>query len=58
MAPSSRQPTSYSKCIKSNIQSRCDICSISNSKYIYTITLNSLYIPLLIATRVLGLIYY
>ena len=56
-APSSRQPSSYSKRTKSNIYSRCDIRSISNSKYIYSITLNSLYILLLIAIRVLGLIY-
>ena len=57
IAPSSYQPSSYSKCTKSNICSYYDIYSVSNSKYIYTITLNSLLVPLLIATRVLGLIY-
>ena len=57
MAPASRQPSSYSKYIKSNIYSYYNIYSISNNKYIYTITLNSILVPLLIATRVLGLIY-
>ena len=40
VAPSSCQPSSYSKCIIFNI---CyyNIFSIFNSKYIYTITLNS-----------------
>ena len=58
VAPSSCQPSSCSKCIKSNIRSRYDIRSISDSKYIYTIALNSFRVPLLITTRVLGLIYY
>jgi hypothetical protein len=31
----SQQPSSYSKCIKLNIYSSCNICFISNAKYIY-----------------------
>ena len=57
VAPSSRQPSSYSECIKFNIYSYYNIRLVSDGKYIYTITLNSLLVPLLIATRVLGLIY-
>ena len=57
MAPSSRQPSFYSKCTKSNIYSYYNIYLVSNSKYTRTITLNSYLVPLLIATRVLGLIY-
>ena len=42
IAPSSRQPSFYSKCIKSNICSYYNIYLISNGKYTCTITLNSL----------------
>ena len=55
-APSSQQPSSYSKCTKLNVRSYCDIHSIPNSKYTRTITLSSLPVPLLIAARVLGLV--
>ena len=41
-APLGRQPSSYSKCIKLNIRSSCDIRVISNAKYTRPITLNSL----------------
>ena len=57
VAPSSRQPSSYSKCTKSNVYSCYDIRVVSDSEYARSITLNSLLVPLLIATRVLGLIY-
>ena len=35
MAPSGRQPSSYTKCIKSNMRLSCNIKSVSNTKYIY-----------------------
>ena len=44
-SPLSRQPSSYLECTKSNIQLSCDIRSISNAKYIYSITLNSRQVP-------------
>ena len=58
VALSSLQPSSYTKYIKSNVRSSYNVYSISNTKYTRSITLNSYYIPLLIALRVLGLIYY
>ena len=54
--PAGFQPSSYTKCTRANIRSRCNIRSISNAKYLRPIILSSLYIPLLIAIRVLGLI--
>ena len=35
ITPSSRQPLSCSKCIKSNIYLSYDVCLISNAKYIF-----------------------
>jgi len=40
--PFSYQPSFYSKCTKLNIRSGCNICLVSNGKYIHPITLNSL----------------
>ena len=37
IAPLGRQPSSYTKCTKSNMRSSCDIKSVSNAKYIYLI---------------------
>ena len=34
-APSSRQPSFYSKCTSANIQSSYNVYSVSNVKYIY-----------------------
>jgi len=42
IAPSSHQPSSYSKCTKSNIRSSYNIYLVSNSKYTRPIILNSL----------------
>ena len=42
VAPSSRQPSFYSECTKSNIYSCYNICLVSNSKYTRAIILNSL----------------
>ena len=33
-SPSSRQPSSYAKCIKANIRSSYNVRSVSNTKYI------------------------
>ena len=33
ISPSSRQPSSYTKCIKANMRSSCNVRSISNVKY-------------------------
>jgi len=38
-APSSRQPSSCSKCTSANIQSSCDIHSVSNAEYIFYVHL-------------------
>ena len=54
-ALSSRQP-SYTKCTKSNIQSSCNIQSVSNAKYTRLIILYNRLVPYLIYYRVLGLI--
>ena len=35
IAPFSRQPSSYSKCIKLNIHLSCNIRSVFNAKYIF-----------------------
>jgi len=42
VSPLSRQPFSYLGCTKVNIYLSYNIRSISNAKYIYSITLNSL----------------
>ena len=34
IAPSSRQPSSYIKCTKSNIYLSCNVKSVSNAKYL------------------------
>ena len=34
-APSSRQPSSYSKCTKANTRSLCDMRSVSTNEYIF-----------------------
>ena len=47
IAPSSRQPLSYTMYIKANIYSSYNICSVSNTKYIYYPTLLSYLIPCL-----------
>jgi len=39
MAPSSRQPSSYSKCTSANIQSSYNVYLVSNAKYIFYIYL-------------------
>jgi len=41
-SPLSRQPSLYSEYTRVNIQLSCDIRSTSNTKYTYSITLNSL----------------
>jgi len=41
-SPLSRQPSFYLECTKVNIYLFYDVRSISNAKYIYPITLNSL----------------
>ena len=41
-APSSRQPSFYIKCIKSNIYLSYNVKSVSNAKYLYLIYLYSL----------------
>ena len=54
-APSSRQPLSYAKYTKANMRSSCDICSISNAKYMCYLILCSLLVLCLIYLRVLNL---
>jgi len=44
-SPLSRQPSSYLECTKVNIYLSYNIRSISNAKYTYPITLNSLQVP-------------
>ena len=56
VALSSRQPSSYTKCTKVNMYSSYNICSISNTKCIYYLTLYSLLVSYLIYCRVLDLI--
>ena len=51
-----RQPSSYTKCIKLNMRSSCDIKLVSNAKYaffIYSCVLQSLQLSYLICFRVL-----
>ena len=57
-APSGRQPSSYTKYIKANMRSSCDVRSISNTKYTCLLTLYSYLVPYLISFRVLSLIRY
>ena len=55
-APSSRQPSFYIKCTKSNIRSSCDVKLVSNTKciyFIYSYVLRSLRLFYLICLRVL-----
>ena len=52
-ALSSRQPLSYAECIKLNIYLSCNICSISNTKYICYLILFSRLVPYLSYYRVL-----
>ena len=52
----SRQPSSYSKCTKSNMCSSCNIKSVSDTEYLYLLcpcSLQSLQLPYLIYLRVL-----
>jgi len=44
-SPLSWQPSSYLECTKANIWLSCNVRSISNAKYICSITLNSLLVP-------------
>jgi len=57
-APSSRQPSSCSKCTSANIRSSYNIHSVSNTKCLYTrrISLRSLLLPYSIYYRVSRLI--
>ena len=55
-APSSCQPSSYTKCIKLNIRLFYNVRSISNAKYTRLIILYNCLVPYLIYYRVLGLI--
>jgi len=41
-SPLSRQLSSYLECIKVNIYLSYNVCSTSNAKYIFSITLSSL----------------
>ena len=59
VAPFGCQPSSYSKCTKSNIHSSCNVRSVSNAEYLYLMhpcSLRSLQLPYLIYYRVLYLI--
>ena len=58
MAPFSRQSSFYTKCIKANMCSSCNVYSVFNTKYTRLPTLYSLRIFYLICLRVLGLIRY
>ena len=42
IVPFGRQPSSYSKCTKSNIYSSCNVRSVSDTEYLYLIRLYSL----------------
>ena len=42
IVPSSRQPSFYFKCTKSNIRLSCNVKSVSNAKYLYLMRLYSL----------------
>ena len=55
-APSSRQPSSYTKYIKLNMWLSYNVRSISNAKYIRLIILYNYLVSYLIYYRVLGLI--
>ena len=55
-APSSHQPSSYTKCIKANMRLSYNIYSISNAKYKRLTTLYNLLVPCLIYCRVLNLV--
>ena len=55
-APSSCQPSSYTKYTKLNMRSFYNIRSVSNAKYTRLITLYNRLVPYLIYYRVLGLI--
>ena len=41
VTPSSRQPSSYFKCIKANIRSLCDVYLVFNNEYAFLICFNS-----------------
>ena len=56
VSPLSWQPSFYLECTKANMRLFYDVRLVSNAKYTRPTILNSLLIPLLIATRVLGLI--
>ena len=55
-APSSRQPSSYTKCTKLNMQLFYNIQLVSNTKYARLIILYNYLVPYLIYYRVLYLI--
>jgi hypothetical protein len=55
---SSRQPSSYTKCTRVNIQSSYNVQSVSNAKYTRLIILYRRLVPYLTYYRVLYLIYY
>jgi hypothetical protein len=55
-ALSGRQPSSYTKCTRVNIQSSYNIRSVSNAKYTRPIILYNRLVPYLIYYRVLYLI--
>ena len=55
-ALSSHQPLSYTKYIKANMRSSCNVRSVSNAKYIYYPTLLNYLVPYLSYYKVLDLI--
>jgi hypothetical protein len=56
--PSGRQPSSYAKCTRVNIQLFCNVRSVSNAKYIRLVILYRRLVPYLTYYRVLYLIRY
>ena len=56
IALSGRQPLSYAECIKANICLSCNVCSISDAKYIYYFILLNCLVLYLSYYRVLDLI--
>jgi len=57
VAPSSRQPSSYTEYIRSNVRISYNVRSVSDTEYKRTITRLTRLTPYLICRRVSGLIY-
>ena len=61
IAPLGCQPSSYTKCTKSNMHLSCNVKSVSNAKYtclIHSYILRNLQLPYLICLRVSHNSYY